>query len=130
MDEIEAVCAFLKYLPLEDEILDFFRPVASKIVQLMRARPCLPSEAPPGGKCAWLMPFKLLLSSDPLVREVIPAAQLQQLLNMSYLHRDVTQRISHSLLTSLGVQTMTSTHLLEFARMTLIKDENVSPTSG
>ena len=69
------------------------------------------------------MPFKLLLSGDPLVREVIPADDLQQHLNMSYLHGEVTSRVSHSLLTSLGVQVLTTNHLLEFARMTVLRND-------
>ena len=82
----------------------------------------MPSEAK-GGGVTWFMPFKLLLSGDPLVREVIPADDLQQHLNMSYLHGEVTSRVSHSLLTSLGVQVLTTNHLLEFARMTVLRND-------
>ena len=48
LDMIPAVCSFLQFVPLEDEILDFFRPVASHILQQLRAKKCLPTE--PVGK--------------------------------------------------------------------------------
>jgi len=47
---IEAVVHFLQFVPLEDEILDFFRPVASNILQQLRAKPCLPTEPSEDGK--------------------------------------------------------------------------------
>ena len=43
-DAVQAVCNFLQFIPLEDEILDFFRPVASSILQKLRSKPCLPTE--------------------------------------------------------------------------------------
>ena len=33
---------FLQFVPLEDEILDFFRPVSSSILQTLKAKECLP----------------------------------------------------------------------------------------
>ena len=41
--DIEALLRFVEFIPLEDEILDFFRPVAAHIMQQLRARPCLPT---------------------------------------------------------------------------------------
>ena len=46
----EAVCNFLQFIPLEDEILEFFRTVASQILQQLRGKPCLPSQPDLQGK--------------------------------------------------------------------------------
>ena len=46
----DAVNCFLQFIPLEDEILDFFRPVASQILQQLRARPFLPTQPNAQGK--------------------------------------------------------------------------------
>jgi len=47
---MEAVTAFLQFVPMEDEILDFFRPVASQILQKLKAKPCIPTQANSKGK--------------------------------------------------------------------------------
>ena len=41
---IESLLRFVQFVPLEDEILDFFRPVAAHIMQQLRAKPCLPTQ--------------------------------------------------------------------------------------
>ena len=46
----DAVNCFLQFIPLEDEILDFFRPVASQILQQLRGRPFLPTQPNAQGK--------------------------------------------------------------------------------
>jgi len=42
--DIESLLRFVQFIPLEDEILDFFRPVAAHIMQHLRAKPCLPTQ--------------------------------------------------------------------------------------
>ena len=44
LTDIEALLRFIQFIPLEDEILDFFRPVAAQIMQQLRAKPCLPTQ--------------------------------------------------------------------------------------
>jgi len=44
LSDIESLLRFVQFIPLEDEILDFFRPVAAHIMQLLRAKPCLPTQ--------------------------------------------------------------------------------------
>ena len=42
-DPIQAVCNFLQFVPLEDQILtEFFKKVATSIHQRLKATPCLP----------------------------------------------------------------------------------------
>ena len=47
---MEAVSAFLQFVPMEDEILDFFKPVASQILNKLKARPCIPTQPNSQGK--------------------------------------------------------------------------------
>jgi len=44
LSDIESLLRFVQFIPLEDEILDFFRPVAAHIMQHLRAKPCLPTQ--------------------------------------------------------------------------------------
>jgi len=44
LTDVDALFRFVQFIPLEDEILDFFRPVAAHIMQQLRAKPCLPSQ--------------------------------------------------------------------------------------
>ena len=44
MSDIESLLRFVQFIPLEDEILDFFRPVAAHIMQHLRAKACLPTQ--------------------------------------------------------------------------------------
>ena len=41
---MESVSAFLQFVPMEDEILDFFKPVATQILSKLKARPCIPTQ--------------------------------------------------------------------------------------
>jgi hypothetical protein len=42
---MEAVCTFLQFVPMEDEVLEFFKPVASDILKKLKAKPCIPTLA-------------------------------------------------------------------------------------
>ena len=47
---MEAVCTFLQFVPMEDEVLEFFKPVASDILKKLKAKPCIPTQADEQGK--------------------------------------------------------------------------------
>lgn len=40
---LEGLCRFLHYIPLPDEVLDFFKPVAGQIIQLLKGKAFLPT---------------------------------------------------------------------------------------
>lgn len=75
------MCSFLQFVPLEDEILDFFRPVALNILQLLRARPCLPTQGNSNFLCTFYMLcifvnfLLLLLLLTPSVMPIITHAR-------------------------------------------------------
>ena len=48
---MQSVCLFLQFVPLEDDTLDFFRPVARAIMRELRSKACLPTRpSVDGGK--------------------------------------------------------------------------------
>lgn len=40
---LNGLCRFLHFVPLPDEVLDFFRPVAGQIIQLLKGKAFLPT---------------------------------------------------------------------------------------
>lgn len=40
---LKGLCQFLQFIPLSDEVLDFFKPVAGQIIQLLKGKSFLPT---------------------------------------------------------------------------------------
>lgn len=40
---LNGLCNFLYFIPLPDEVLDFFKPVAGQIIQLLKGKAFLPT---------------------------------------------------------------------------------------
>lgn len=40
---LKGLCQFLQFVPLSDEVLDFFKPVAGQIIQLLKGKSFLPT---------------------------------------------------------------------------------------
>lgn len=115
---LESLWAYLQFVPLEDEILDFFKPVASQILHKMRAMPCMPCAVPgkKGAAIQWKLPSQTLMVQDSLVRQVISPELLEQHLGLHYVHREVASMLSPLLIRSLGVETITTDHLIQVGR--------------
>jgi len=64
----------------------------------------------------WRLPSQLVIVSDPLIREVVSSVLLRQRFDYDYLHRTVAASLNPQLVTSLGVQTLTTQHLLEIGK--------------
>lgn len=47
---LQSLWSYLQFVPLEDEILDFFKPVATQILKKLRATPCMPTISAAAGK--------------------------------------------------------------------------------
>lgn len=48
LNALDAVNAYLQFVPMENETLDFFKSVASNIHQMLKSKPCLPTEPDEG----------------------------------------------------------------------------------
>ncbi|KAG9350267.1 hypothetical protein JZ751_026621 [Albula glossodonta] len=100
---LQGLCHFLQFIPLPDEILDFFKPVAGQIIQKLKGKACLPTQECQDGTVEYKLPSQIAMSHDPLIQEVIGAVHLQRHLNLSYLHPALQSALPASLVSALGV---------------------------
>uniref|UniRef100_A0A3B3RWP0 Wu:fj29h11 n=1 Tax=Paramormyrops kingsleyae TaxID=1676925 RepID=A0A3B3RWP0_9TELE len=98
---LQGLCRFLQFVPLPDEILDFFSPVASQIIQLLKGKACLPTTE--HGEVEFKLPSQIAATQDPLIQEAIGEDMLQRHLNLSYMHPTLQSVLPQSLISALGV---------------------------
>ncbi|KAL3859495.1 hypothetical protein ACJMK2_009714 [Sinanodonta woodiana] len=113
---IEALSAFLQFVPMEDEILDFFKPVATEILKKLRGKPCVPTEPDNKGAVMWKIPSQTVRVRDKLVHRVITPELLQKHLNLYYLHSDVAAMLNPTLTQCLGIEMLTTDHLIQIGK--------------
>ena len=118
----QAVALFLQFVPLEGEIHDFFRPISSQILSLLRRTSCLPSEVSPDSAltvAAFKQPSQLLFVRNPFIRQHIPQTSLESSLQLSYLDSVVLTSVNNALQQQLGLSGITIEHLISIAQDTL-----------
>ncbi|XP_033840308.1 uncharacterized protein wu:fj29h11 [Periophthalmus magnuspinnatus] len=128
---LRGLCHFFQFIPLPDEILDFFKPVALQIIQLLKGRAFLPTLST-DGKVVYKLPSQVAVCQDPVIREVIGGAELEKHLSLSYLHPSLSPAPPPSLLRELGVRylrgpdvtTVTSAMAKELMKMEGIHSED------
>ncbi|XP_076154340.1 uncharacterized protein LOC143137890 isoform X4 [Alosa pseudoharengus] len=101
---LKGLCYFLQFVPLPDEIQDFFKPVANQILQLLKGQACLPAKEGRDGKVALKQPSELAVCPDPVVQEVVGAEELDKHLRLAYLHPLLQAQLPAALLATLGVR--------------------------
>lgn len=142
---MQAVAQFLQFVPLEGELHDFFQPVTSQILNLIKGTSCLPSDPWPlaqstnlplklslaelitptseqGFSCEevhWKQPSQLLFVKEKFrfIREHIPQALLMNSLKLSYLNSSLLPFINPALQYQLGMGSITIDHLVEVAQV-------------
>ena len=75
------------------------------------------------GVISWKIPSQTVRVRDPLVRSVITPELLQKHLNLHYLHPDVASMLNPTLISCLGIETLTSEHLFHLGKA-LVADMN------
>ncbi|KAM8729268.1 uncharacterized protein AB9X84_026582 isoform 1-T2 [Acanthopagrus schlegelii] len=100
---LKGLCQFLQFIPLPDEVLDFFKPVAGQIIQLLKGKAFLPTLSSTG-EVVFKLPSQVAVCQDAVIRDVIGGAELERHLSLSYLHPGLSLGPSTSLLTHLGVR--------------------------
>ncbi|XP_036073145.1 protein NO VEIN isoform X3 [Oryzias melastigma] len=100
---LKGLCRFLQFIPLPDEVLDFFKPVAGQIIQLLKGKAFLPTRDSDGG-VVYKLPSQVAICQDAVIRNVISSEELEKHLSLSYLHPDLSPTPPTSLLTQLGVR--------------------------
>ncbi|CAG2195996.1 unnamed protein product [Mytilus edulis] len=114
--EMKALINFLQFVPVEGEILDFFRPVSTQILKQLRAKPCLPTQPYNGGDVLWRLPTQVVCVKDSLVHEVVTPEFLQKHLDLFYLHREVADMLNPTLIQCLGIESLTVNHLIQIGK--------------
>jgi hypothetical protein len=74
---MKALITFLQFIPMEDEILDFFRPVSTHILKQFRAKPCMPTQ--PNSKGTYALHalfYRVLTNLNPLLITCQPMLKL------------------------------------------------------
>ncbi|XP_076005731.1 uncharacterized protein LOC143000345 isoform X2 [Genypterus blacodes] len=100
---LKGLCSFLQFIPLPDEVLDFFKPVAGRIIQLLKGKAFLPTLGP-DGEVVYKLPSQVAVCQDAVIREVIGGHELDRHLSLSYLLPNLQPAPPISLLTQLGVR--------------------------
>ncbi|XP_059180709.1 uncharacterized protein wu:fj29h11 [Centropristis striata] len=100
---LKGLCQFLQFIPLPDEVLDFFKPVAGQIIQMLKGKAFLPTLSS-DGKVVYKLPSQVAVCQDAVIRNVIGADELERHLSLSYLHPGLSPAPPTSLLTHLGVR--------------------------
>ncbi|XP_014916077.1 uncharacterized protein LOC106964848 isoform X1 [Poecilia latipinna] len=100
---LKGLCQFLHFIPLPDEVLDFFKPVAGQIIQLLKGKAFLPTLSS-GGKVVYKQPSQVAVCQDAVIRDVISGDELEKHLSLSYLHPGLSPAPPASLLTQMGVR--------------------------
>ena len=67
------------------------------------------------------MPSQLVLTRDPLIKDVVTSKLLQSQLSLDYLHADVANVMNPSLRHSLDIQTLNTQHLIEVGKVILAR---------
>ncbi|XP_023257114.1 uncharacterized protein LOC111651359 [Seriola lalandi dorsalis] len=129
---LKGLCQFLQFIPLPDEVLDFFKPVAGQIIQLLKGKAFLPTLSS-DAKVVYKLPSQVAVCQDPVIREVIGGDELERHLSLSYLHPDLSPAPPTSLLTHLGVRHLRGsdvTTVTTAMAKELMKEEGIHSDAG
>ena len=127
--------SYFQFVPLEEEILDFFSPVARHILKLLQTKCCIPvivsrketeelTEAGDGKSYNWVLPTEAIFSEDSMIQELITPALLKEHLGLSYLHPEIVPALNPTLRFRLGIETLSSKHVMDIGIAEVKKASN------
>ena len=126
----------LHFIPLEDEILDFFKPLTQTILEGVSRKQCIPvltkhstndsifdvesksDDSETGGEVEikWVFPSQVVVAEDYLIEELISEQILNRYLNKFYLHPDIGAYLHAPLRRVLGIETISCQHLVDIGK--------------
>ncbi|RNA18989.1 hypothetical protein BpHYR1_038870 [Brachionus plicatilis] len=109
-DQLFYLTTFLKFIPLEDDILGFFQHVPKQIFDLLRNEKFLPAETESTG-LVFKKPFECVIA-DECVRQVLSPDMVKKYSGRYYLSEEL-KFVDKKLLFKLGVQYLGMNELLE-----------------
>ena len=118
------MASYFQFVPLEEEILDFFTPVARHILTVLQGKPCIPVKTPspetkqPNSFDSYdlVLPCKTIFCQDSTTQQLITPALLEEHLGLQYLHPDIALALNPTLRSRLGIETLSSKHLIEIGK--------------
>lgn len=122
------MASYFQFVPLEEEILDFFTPVARHILKLLQGKPCIPVKKASEetqqatdddnilNRYEWVLPCKAVFCEDRTIQELVTSALLEEHLGLSYLHPEMAPALNPTLRSRLGIETLSSKHLIEIGK--------------
>ncbi len=126
----------LHFIPLEDEILDFFKPLTQTILEGISRKQCIPvltkhstndsifdvesksdvSEIGGEVEIKWVFPSQVVMAEDYLIEELISEQILNRYLNKFYLHPDIGAYLHAPLRRVLGIEIISCQHLIDIGK--------------
>lgn len=128
----------LQFIPLEDEILDFFKPLTQTILEGITRKQCIPvlvknathdlafnldpkSDHSEGDRVneveiKWVFPSQVVVAEDYLIEELISDQILNRCLNKYYLHPDLKSYLHAPLRRVLEIETISCQHLIDIGK--------------
>ena len=112
--QIEALIAYLRYVPLEEEIVGFFQHIPREIIDLLGKENCLPA-VDINSQIMWKKPFECLMlkQSETFIRQVLTSELLEKYNGRYYLDSSLVNETNSRLLNKLGVHCLNITDLIE-----------------
>ncbi|KAJ7984929.1 hypothetical protein DPEC_G00359850 [Dallia pectoralis] len=129
---LKGLCHFLQFVPLPDEVLGFFKPVAGQIIQLLKGKAFLPT-LNKDGSVDYKLPSQVAVCQDMVIRSVIDEEELNRHLSLAYLHPDLLPAPPLSLLSHLGVRHLRGsdvTTVTTAMAKELLQGEGINSDSG
>ena len=124
---MEGLIHFFKFIEFEGHVIGVFKQVAKDVIKSLQKEKCLPvnevqhenaeSNTSKGltREYQWRIPSSLIMTKSALVK-LIPSDLLQKSLGLCYLDSEVSKRVGHAVLKSLGVNEVTIDHLIDIAK--------------
>ena len=64
----------------------------------------------------WVLPCEAIFCDDPIVQQVVSASKLKEHLGLRYLHPRLSAALNPTLRSRLGIETLSSKHLIEIGK--------------
>ena len=124
---LSSLVSYFQFVPLEEEITDFFSPVARHILKLLQGKSCIPVErssienekpnkGDDGESYVWALPSEAIFCEDSIIQELITSTLLEEHLGLRYLHPEIVPALNPALRSRLGIETLSSKHLMDIGK--------------
>lgn len=127
-EALEAIKAYLRFIPLESEILGIFQHIPRQVFELLRQEAFLPVLDPSSGQIIWKKPFECVLVNEDsaAICELLTPDLLQLHLGRFYLHSSLLTIVDahlKSLLLHLGLRQLALSDIADILKSVLLASD-------